>query len=91
MLHLWELSNGGSFSAADEEGQRVDKEMRAVAPGQSTKYISFNNHDNYDHPRVLAAPTVLDFDAPDQPTAATFENGDLTSSFQPIPRELVQH
>ena len=60
MLHLWELSNGGYLSAADEEGLRVDKEMRAVAPGQSTKYISFSNHDNYDHPRVLAAPTVLD-------------------------------
>ena len=33
MLHLWELGNGGYFSAADEEGQRVDKEMRAVKPG----------------------------------------------------------
>ena len=41
MLHLWELSNGGYFGVADEEGQRVDKEMRAVALDQSTKYISF--------------------------------------------------
>jgi hypothetical protein len=28
-----ELINGGYFSAADEEGQRVGKEVQAVAPG----------------------------------------------------------